>query len=157
MNRSKRTEEEKQSLSQSNFSEPDKEEDEEEGSEGSDEDDENMVIQPKDLIFYTESNQRQWLKKHGKEKCISFDDEQLKKLRNYFLSLDEDGSGSIGVDELEDPLIALGLVENRQQVQDIVTAVDDDGSQQIEFPEFLNIIKGSNSKDGKDSGTGAIY
>jgi len=28
--------------------------------------------------------------------------------------LDDDGSGSIGVDELEDPLIALGLVENRQ-------------------------------------------
>ena len=28
-------------------------------------------------------------------------------------SLDDDGSGSIGVDELEDPLIALGLVDNR--------------------------------------------
>jgi len=27
--------------------------------------------------------------------------------------LDDDGSGSIGVDELEDPLIALGLVDNR--------------------------------------------
>ena len=30
------------------------------------------------------------------------------------MSLDDDGSGAIGVDELEDPLIALGLVENRQ-------------------------------------------
>jgi len=27
--------------------------------------------------------------------------------------LDDDGSGSIGIDELEDPLIALGLVDNR--------------------------------------------
>ena len=34
----------------------------------------------------------------------------------YFDSLDDDGSGSIGVDEMEDPLIALGLVENRAQV-----------------------------------------
>ena len=38
--------------------------------------------------------------------------------------------------------------------------VDDDGQQQIEFPEFLSIIKGgSNQKEGgpKDDGTGAIY
>jgi Ca2+-binding EF-hand superfamily protein len=42
-----------------------------------------------------------------------FADEQLKKLRDYFNSLDDDKSGSIGVDELEDPLIALGLVDNR--------------------------------------------
>ena len=50
-------------------------------------------------------------------------------LRNYFDSLDDDESGQIGVDELEDPLIALGLVDNRQQVQRIVSAVDDDGSE----------------------------
>jgi len=59
--------------------------------------------------------------------------------------LDEDGSGAIGVDELEDPLIALGLVENRQQVAQIVAMVDEDGSQQIEFDEFLSIIKGGNT------------
>jgi len=45
-----------------------------------------------------------------------FQDEELKKLREYFNSLDDDRSGSIGVDELEDPLSALGLVESRQQV-----------------------------------------
>jgi hypothetical protein len=46
-----------------------------------------------------------------------FKDDELSKLREYFDSLDDDRSGSIGVDELEDPLIALGLVDNRQQVQ----------------------------------------
>jgi Ca2+-binding EF-hand superfamily protein len=66
-------------------------------------------------------------------------------LRNYFGSLDDDGSGSIGVDELEDPLIALGLVDNRQQVQKIVQTVDDDGSEMIEFAEFLSIIKGGSN------------
>ena len=37
--------------------------------------------------------------------------------------------------------------------------VDDDGSEMIEFQEFLGIIKGgSNAKEGaKDDGTGAIY
>jgi len=36
------------------------------------------------------------------------------------MSLDSDGSGSIGVDELEDPLIAMGLVENRLQIIELV-------------------------------------
>ena len=49
------------------------------------------------------------------------------------------------MDELEDPLIALGLVENRQQVSEIVALVDADGSEMIEFDEFLSIIKGGNS------------
>ena len=44
----------------------------------------------------------------------------MRQLREYFGSLDDDGGGSIGVDELENPLIALGLVDNRQQVQKIV-------------------------------------
>jgi len=56
---------------------------------------------------------RQWLRKHGKGHMIIFDDEHLDQLRMYFDSLDEDLSGSIGVDELEDPLIALGLVDSR--------------------------------------------
>ena len=44
---------------------------------------------------------------------IDFDEDQIKILRKAFDSLDEDGSQAIGVDELEDPLIALGLVDNR--------------------------------------------
>ena len=47
---------------------------------------------------------------------IDFTDNDLRKLRECFESLDADGSSSIGVEELEDPLIALGLVDNRQEV-----------------------------------------
>jgi len=73
---------------------------------------------------------------------IDFQDAELKKLYNCFLSLVEnDDEESIGVDELEDPLIALGLVNNRNQVHKIVEEVDEDGSQMIEFDEFLEIIK----------------
>ena len=83
----------------------------------------------------------------------------MRKLREYFGSLDDDGSGSIGTDELEEPLIALGLVDSRAQVDKIVMEVDDDGSGMLEFPEFLGIIKGgSNSNDdASDDGSGAIY
>jgi hypothetical protein len=80
---------------------------------GGDEEEEDMDIKCSDLIFNPESMLRSWLKKRGKQHCIDFDDEELRQLRTYFNSLDDDGSGAIGVDELEDPLIALGLVENR--------------------------------------------
>jgi len=62
--------------------------------------------------------------------------------------LDEDGSGSIGTDELVDPLISLGLAQTREQVDKIVDSVDDDKSGQIEFKEFLQIIGGSSEDKG---------
>ena len=98
---------------------------------------------------------------HGKERYIDFQDDEKAKLRKYFGSLDSDGGGSIGIEELEDPLIALGLVDNRQDVEKIMASVDDDGGGEIEFEEFLGIIKsGSNSSDAPkddDDGSTAIY
>lgn len=88
-----------------------------------------------------------WLIKHGKEKYIDFKREQIQQLKEYFDSLDFNLGGSIGVDELEDPLIAMGIVDNREQVQKLVTAVDEDGSGEIEFEEFLSIIKGTSGQD----------
>ena len=65
------------------------------------------------------------------------------------------------MDELEEPLVALGLVDNRQQVIKIVNEVDDDKSGFIEFGEFLGIIKGGkrNMKNGAhtNESTGAIF
>lgn len=43
---------------------------------------------------------------------LDFTDEEIKKLRDCFNSLDDDGSGSIGIEELEDPLIGLGFAES---------------------------------------------
>ena len=93
---------------------------------------------------------RNWLKSRGKGQFIDFGDDQMKQLRIYFNSLDSDGGGSIGTDELEDPLIALGLLDSRAQVEKIVDAVDDDGSGMLEFAEFLQIIKGGGSKGPAD-------
>ena len=79
-----------------------------------DDDDEDILIKPKDLIFQSSMNERKWLRSRGKEHMIDFEDDELKKLQQCFTSLvDDEGSDSIGVDELEDPLIALGLVDNR--------------------------------------------
>jgi Ca2+-binding EF-hand superfamily protein len=55
--------------------------------------------------------------------------------------------GSIGVEELEEPLIALGLVQSREEVEALMKNVDDDG--EIIFEEFLNLV--SSSKGGTSS------
>ena len=63
-------------------------------------------------------------------------------MRKCFNNLDVDGSGSIGVDEIKLPLIGLGLVESIEEVEEMVAKVDSDNSGEIEFNEFLKIIKG---------------
>jgi Ca2+-binding EF-hand superfamily protein len=50
------------------------------------------------------------------------------------------------VEELEKPLISLGLCNNREDVQKIIDEVDEDDSGQIEFNEFLHIIKSASQK-----------
>jgi len=39
---------------------------------------------------------------------------------------------------MEIPLVSLGIAGNREQVEDIILSVDDDG--EISFEEFLNIL-----------------
>ena len=40
--------------------------------------------------------------------------------------MDDDGGGSIGVDEIKVPLIGLGLVDTIEDVEEMVMAVDED-------------------------------
>lgn len=94
---------------------------------------------------------RKWMLTTGRKGHLNFQDDELKKLKECFSHLDEDGSGSVGIDELENPLIGLGFAESRQEVLDMITEVDEDRSGQIEFDEFLMIIKNSDasSKNAK--------
>ena len=54
--------------------------------------------------------------------------------------MDDDGSGSIGIDEIKVPLIGLGLVDSIEEVEDLMRLVDEDGSGLIEFEEFLSYL-----------------
>jgi hypothetical protein len=40
----------------------------------------------------------------------------IRKLKEYFTSLDQDNSATISSAELEDPLLLFGLCKNRQDV-----------------------------------------
>ena len=46
----------------------------------------------------------------------------------YLLSYARCLIGSIGLEELEQPLISLGLCKTREEVQQIMNEVDEDGS-----------------------------
>lgn len=92
--------------------------------------------------IFSEPNVRRWLRAHGKKQTITFDDDDRVELRRYFASLDEEGKGSIGIKELEEPLIALGLANSRKDVEDMIVEVDIDQSGNIEFDEFLEILGG---------------
>lgn len=85
---------------------------------------------------------RRWLKVKDKDHFLDFDEQYRQKIKNYFDSMDEDGSGAIGIDELEDALLTLGMAKSRVQVQRLMDLVDEDKSGQIEFGEFLTILKG---------------
>jgi Ca2+-binding EF-hand superfamily protein len=80
--------------------------------------------------------------KHGKGHFLDFSDEEIMKLKECFDQLDEAQKGSISEQDLYDPLIGLGFAETMEDVKKMVELVDDDRSGQIEFPEFLMIIKG---------------
>ena len=64
--------------------------------------------------------------KRCKGHVLQFSDEQIRKLKECFNQLDEDGGGSIGIDELEEPLIGLGLADTKEEVTAMIMAVDDD-------------------------------
>ncbi|OMJ92556.1 hypothetical protein SteCoe_4693 [Stentor coeruleus] len=94
---------------------------------------------------------REWMKKRGKGQYIDFDSSQRFKLKKVFKELDKDQSGALDVDELYEPLLALGLVESRDQVIDLIHKVDNDSSGIIEFEEFLNVLKNAKDIQGENT------
>jgi len=76
-------------------------------------------------VTYTNTK---WMIGRGKDKFISFDPTQTRMLRKVFNELDRDGSGEIGLEDLEDPLIAMGLAESREEVKKLISKTDKDKS-----------------------------
>lgn len=84
---------------------------------------------------------RAWLKRHGKINGLGFPQELKQALKAFFDELDTDSSGAVSVKELYEPLLALGLVESREQVQGLFRKVDSDCSGVIEFSEFIQVLE----------------
>jgi len=86
-----------------------------------------------------ETRQRAWLRTKGKHNYIDFSDSERAELKRYFDALAENGK-KVRLDKLEDMLISLGLAETRQDVANVVAAVDEHQSGELDFDQYLTIV-----------------
>lgn len=85
-------------------------------------------------------DQNAWLTKHAKQPRFQFSGEQKRMLRQWFDALDSDGSGKISVEELEDPMLSIGIVSDTREIAQIVSKLDKDANGQIDFQEFVDFL-----------------
>ena len=67
--------------------------------------------------------------------------ERMKHMKTWFEFLDADKSGEIGIEELEGPLIDVGLARSRAEVLKLLRSVDKTGNGEISYEEFLDMMK----------------
>ena len=72
-------------------------------------------------------------------------------MRHYFAELDTDKSGMIGAEEIEETLISLGLAKSRADVTATVNELDVDGNGELDFEEFLQMLKDTSMRNAKDN------
>jgi len=85
-------------------------------------------------------NTLQWLTARGRGAKMGERMEQEKMLREWFEALDADGSGDISVDELEEPLISIGLVSSKEDLEEMIRKYDSSGDGEIDFQEFVKMV-----------------
>mmetsp|Transcript_10660 Transcript_10660/g.20669 ORF Transcript_10660/g.20669 Transcript_10660/m.20669 type:complete len:209 (+) Transcript_10660:2604-3230(+) len=113
----------------------------------SDSEQERLIMRKKDRVKAYKDNQRKlladherkWLQRRGKAHYIDFDDSTRNELRRCFKSITVNGSNLIRIDELMEPLIALGIAETRDQVKLLFEGLDQEGL--MEFEHFLEVLK----------------
>merc|ERR1712048_256822 len=64
-------------------------------------------------------------------------EEQIKALRDTFMTLDQNGDGKLTINEMKDGIKKAGLKEIPPDLQQIMEEVDSDGSGVIDYTEFL--------------------
>jgi len=90
-----------------------------------------------------------------------FSSEEVKEFRQLFNCFDSDGSGSLDLDELVPILTNLSGGDADQeesstvrQLWKLIREADDDGSAELDFPEFLRFMQKVLDKDGTGGGQG---
>lgn len=85
----------------------------------------------------------QWLRKHGRIVKPPMSKAQDAELKEWFDLLDCDGDGSVDVSELHQLFKTLGIRVNRSSIKELMRGIDTDGSGELEFHEFIQIISSS--------------
>mmetsp|Transcript_91681 Transcript_91681/g.245611 ORF Transcript_91681/g.245611 Transcript_91681/m.245611 type:complete len:157 (-) Transcript_91681:85-555(-) len=71
---------------------------------------------------------------------MNFTEDQIEEFKEAFSLFDKDGDGTITADELGVVMRSLGRNPTRAELEAMIAEVDDDGSGEIEFPEFLQLM-----------------
>lgn len=77
-----------------------------------------------------------WCSKHGLQ-LPELRAVDKRSLRQFFLTLDDDGSGEVSFNELLDPLVSSGMYRSSQDVIRLLSALDKNNSSGIDFDELL--------------------
>merc|ERR1719335_1089461 len=78
--------------------------------------------------------------KKGEAKKTALDDKEKQEIKEAFDLFDVDGSGNIDLKELTVAMKALGCEPKPGEIEKMIADVDDDGSGEIGFPEFLQMM-----------------
>jgi hypothetical protein len=87
-----------------------------------------------------EWNQHRWYNIHGHATKQKRQREHMKRLRAWWEFLDADGGGTLSVDELEDPLVSVGLATGRADVEKLIERHDTSGEGELDWKEFVNMV-----------------
>ena len=71
---------------------------------------------------------------------MDFSLDQIEEFKEAFALFDKDGGGTISADELGVIMKSLGKNPTREELNRMIAEVDEDGSGEIEFPEFLQLM-----------------
>ena len=67
------------------------------------------------------------------------EDEQVKSLKRTFDQFDSDKSGAISVGTVDVILKMMGMHVSTRALDEIIEEIDEDGSGELEFPEFIQL------------------
>ena len=97
---------------------------------------------PDAYLHQPEAGNRRWMNKHGRKRLALYDNETEKQIRKYFNQLTSEGTEKVGAAEVEELLVSFGLVQSREEVEDLLYEMDFDGSGDLDFNEFVALLKG---------------
>ncbi|KAL6748666.1 hypothetical protein V8C86DRAFT_2873027, partial [Haematococcus lacustris] len=66
--------------------------------------------------------------------------EELKEFREIFDLMDRDKGGTLTIDEIKQLMDMLGMKMRQDELEHLVMEVDTDGSGQVDFDEFLQVM-----------------
>lgn len=81
-------------------------------------------------------------------RSLGVSENQHKQFRWTFDQLDDDGSNSLDISEVRTALTMLRMDVSGDQLREAFTAIDQDGSGQLEFVEFIHLMKTMLNREG---------